>query len=49
LYVINSTAFQNSKLSSDFLKKQNPLENEHIDDAYIDLSNYSIIALFSPT
>jgi hypothetical protein len=27
------------------LKKQNPLENEHIDDAYIDLSNYSIIAL----
>lgn len=27
------------------LKKQNPLENEYIDDAYIDLSNYSIIAL----
>lgn len=27
------------------LKKNNPLDNEPVEDAYIDLSNYSIIAL----
>ncbi len=27
------------------LKKNNPLDNEPVEDAYIDLSNYSIIAM----